>query len=111
MSTLLTRGLELETVTVELQDSTDGQGAPTYASPENIQAYVVEEDKVVVSADGTEHLSVRTVYVGADQTPAPQRNARLTMGGDTFIVLEIKRRKRLSRSGGLDHTQAQCREE
>lgn len=111
MSTLLGR-LPKVTAGVERHTGYDSEGAPSYASSENIELYEVVEDRLLRIGDGSEEISTRTLYVEASQDPLPNHGARITIGSDTFIVIERKEVKRLiSRGGGLHHVRLRCKDE
>lgn len=96
LARMLSRRAGRETVGVEAVSGHDGQGQPTYADPENISAFVIEEDKAVTGADGSDVRTSLTVHVPQDETPVPDENDRLTYDGRTFIVVEKYQGRRIT---------------
>lgn len=108
-SILLDRVLSLETVGVEIFSSFDGQGSPSYASPQNIQARTKKESDVARAADGSDVLTTMTVWVPGGTTPVPTEQSRLTIDGQTFIVVNTEEIKRINDE--LVYTKLMCRDE
>jgi len=110
MSVVIDRHATLETITVEVDTGdTDGQGIPVFDSGVDVSAFVVEEDKLAVSADGSEIRTSLTIWVPADEDVLPAEGDRITYGTDTYIGREYKRIKRLN--GELQFIRLRCQEE
>ena len=104
----------VDAVDVEVRTGQDGQGAPSYDTPVEIDARVVEEEDVARNADGVEVRTTLTVFVDPDQSVIPAEQDRLTWpagGADTFIVVARSRPRRILGDGAVDHAMLKCREE
>lgn len=108
-SRVLSRKATLATVGVEPFDTVDGQGAPSYAASQNIEARATRTNEMVVAPDGSDVRVTLTLWVPGDETPLPTERDRLTHDGETFIVLSTKEGTRLD--GTLDHLKVQARDE
>jgi len=110
MSVIIDRHATLETITVEVDTGdTDGQGIPVFDSEVDISAYVVREDKLAVSADGSEIRTSLTIWVPAGEDVLPAEGDRITYGTGTYIGREYKEVSRLN--GDVSHVRLRCSEE
>jgi hypothetical protein len=117
----VTQSLPTETLLYETPVTWDAQNLPTYAAPVSFAANVVEGDVVgqrgrgaqfINQRDGTQLHIPLTLYVRGDAPNVPDKEARITRGGETFIVVE-----RLTVAGlwhtaaEPDHYRLRCRKE
>lgn len=110
MSTLLAQGTGTVTVGVEVfSGSYDGQGKPSYGTSSDISAQYELADRLVRSRDGSEVVTSLTLWVDAGESVQPAHRDRVTLSGETYIVVERKAVRDLQ--GTLDHTRLRCREE
>jgi len=110
MSVVIDRHATLETITVEVDTGdTDGQGIPVFDSEVDISAYVAREDKLAVSADGSEVRTSLTIWVPAGEDVLPDEGDRITRGTENFIGREYREIKRLN--GDVSHIRLRCSEE
>lgn len=107
----LSRGVGFETVQTQSPSGVDGQGKPTYAAVVAIKARVVREDKTVRKPDGSEIVSVATIWIDVGQPALPLEQWRLTLvEGLVGIVVERMEGRNLSK-GALDHVRLRMRRE
>ncbi|KKN44573.1 hypothetical protein LCGC14_0691770 [marine sediment metagenome] len=109
MSVLLSRHATLETVGVEARSGVDGEGAPNYAASVDIKSRVTRSEKVVLNEEGTEVRTVLNVWTPSTSDTLPGRKARLTFGGEKFIVVDLKDVKGLDATA--EHRRVRCRRE
>lgn len=110
MSVLLKRRTGTVVVEVEALTGVDGQGAPAYASPVEIDARVVHEHHVLRRPTGTEIHTALTLWADGAQAGLPREEDRVALtDGSTFIVVERKDRRTLQNV--LDHVRLRCRRE
>lgn len=98
-----------ETVTVEVFNGTDDFGTPSYTSGQDIEARAVRDVTVTMDQDEQQVETDLTVIVDADQSPLPDKEDRLTVGSNTYIVDSRKDGEDLS--GTLQHVIVMAREE
>lgn len=118
-----TRRLQKETWELERLTGLDGQGMPSYASPVEFDANVVDYDMVgqkrgqafVVMSDGSEVLVRKTLYVEGDESDIPDEGDRVGPPGedeDRFIVAERSALRGLRRPRDEnDHVRLRVRDE
>lgn len=106
MSSILSRGLT--TVSVEAVLGTDDQGAPSYASPFDVDARVVFTTEMLPQPDGSQIRSTVTLWADAGQTPIVEQS-RVIILGVNYIALQVDQLKRLD--GTIDHQRVRLREE
>ncbi len=110
MSVILDRHLTLETVGIEAHTGVDAQGAPAYDTSVDYDVRVVRQDKVIITADGSKLRTQLTLWVPFDATVAfPDERDRVTLGGITFIVAEVKDVK--DSNAVIHHRRCRCRRE
>lgn len=97
------------TVGVETFDSLDGQGSPSYAASQDIEARVVQEDEQVVGPDGSDVRTTLTVWAEASESPLPSEKDRLTYSGNTYIGVERYEGRNFKNE--ITHVRLRCREE
>lgn len=95
-----TRRLPLEIVQLERYDGMDGQGMPSYDTPVDVDANVVEYDAAtpgttgrafVTTPDGSRIDTPLTLYMRGDAAVVPNEQDRITLADErTFIVAERK---------------------
>lgn len=116
-----TRRLPKETLQLERFLSLDAQGMPSYASPVDFQANVLEYDaagtlrggaEFVVMRDGSQVKVPLTLYVQGDEANVPAEEDRITRGSAYFIAAERKPVSGLRYTAAQpDHYRVRCRVE
>ena len=107
---VLTQGIGFETVQAQAPSGVDGQGKPSYGAQVAFKARVVREEKVARLGDGSEIVTVATLWEDAGQPVLPVEEWRLTLtGGLVGIVVERNEGRNLS--GVLDHVRMRIRRE
>ncbi|MFC7430985.1 MULTISPECIES: hypothetical protein [unclassified Agrococcus] len=67
--------------TVSVRDRVDGGGmGPGYGDPRDVRGFVVDEQKVVVTASGVEAVSSSQVHTDADELVPPQSLVTIWVG-------------------------------
>jgi hypothetical protein len=93
-----TQSLPKETLQWEPFDGYDGEGKPSYGSPLDFEANVLEYDPsgfsgrtFVTNADGSVTHVPLCLYIQGDEENVPNQEDRVTLGDDrTFIVVDKK---------------------
>lgn len=116
MSRLISRIMNLETISVEVFAEYDGEGAPSYSSPIEIQAHAKATDAFVTNPAGStdqtgEKVSAPlTLWVPPDAEVIPGEQDRITRGSEVFIGIELTSPRRLkSSTASFDHYRLRCR--
>ena len=99
---VLSQGVGFETVQAQAPSGVDGQGKPTYAVATAIKARVVREEKVARLGDGSEIITMATLWEDAGQPVLPLEEWRLTLS-DGLVGIVIQRNEKRSIAGVLDH--------
>jgi len=107
---VLSAGVGFETVTAQAPSGVDGQGKPTYAAGSTFKARVVREEKVSRRGDGSEIVTIATLWEDAAQSVLPLEEWRLTLTGG-LIGIVVERDERRDISGNLDHVYMRIRRE
>lgn len=108
MKTLKRLGSD-EQVSVEAESGKDGQGKPTYAAAQTINASTVKSTERTISSEGSDIRVDLVVWVDAGENPLPSEEDRLTVNSEPYIV--IGRDDVEDLGGTLDHVKLMCREE
>lgn len=116
-----TRSLPKETWELERFAGLDGQGKPSYASPVDFDADVVEGDpaarrdgnQYLTDTSGSRILVRRTLYIEGDEPNIPDEQDRVgPPGGTKFIVAEKSSYRGLRYARGEeDHFRVRVRDE
>jgi len=113
MSRLISRIMDLETISVEVFDDYDGEGAPSYSSPIEIEAHAKATDAFVTNPEGSTDQKVKaplTLWVPPDAEVIPGEQDRITRGLEVFIGIELTSPRRLKAStSSPDHYRLRCR--
>lgn len=119
-STILatTKALDKETLELEPFAGLDGQGLPSYSSPVEFDANVIERNmpspgrEFVVDTDGSRIDTPVTLYVEGDETNVPDEQDRVTIDSEPYIVVERLTYRGLGMTRSqLDHIKLRLREE
>jgi len=108
-SKLLGRDATLQSITVEELAGVDGQGKPSYGTAQTTNGVVRYTDEVVTMADGSKVGTSLTVWIPSTQTVFPNEQARLTVEGTTYIVVQSKDVKDFKNT--LSHRRVRCQVE
>jgi hypothetical protein len=99
----------LQTIGVEAYSGRDGQGAPSYAPSVDVLAVLVRDDKLVRLGSGDDVRTTLTLIIDGDEDYYPSYEDRVTLSGETFIIVSAVQVRTLS--GDVDHIECSCREE
>ncbi|KKL08631.1 hypothetical protein LCGC14_2573940 [marine sediment metagenome] len=108
-SVTLSRHVALETVSVEAFLTVDGQGLPTYDSPVDVDARVLQQTKLVVAADGSRIKTALSLWVPSGAALMPDEQDRVTWSSKIYIVMDVKHVK--DRDAQTIHRRVRCRRE
>lgn len=108
MKTLSRLGSD-EQVTVEAHAGLDGQGSPSYAAGQSINASTVKANERAIGSDGSDVRVDLVVWVDAAESPMPDVKDKLTVSSEPYIV--VARQDVEDLGGTLDHVRLMCRED
>ena len=94
---------------LEVFDTIDGQGKPSYLTPVEVEGRVLRQDKFIVVGDGSKLKTELTIWVPGTETTLPSEKDRITYDSKTFIVAVIKEVKRGDAT--VVHRRVRCRRE
>lgn len=116
-----TRALDAEPVEVHRFQNIDAQGLPTYGSPVEALANVLERDitsrkggrEQVIAPDGSAIMTPLTLYFVGDEPVIPNEGDRIELtDGRRFIAAEVAPYRGLRyRRDQIDHVRVRCRKE
>ena len=108
-SVTLSRHVALETVSVEAFLTVDGQGLPTYDSPVDVDARVLQQTKLVVAVDGSRTKTSLSLWVPNGAALMPDEQDRVVWSSRNYIVVDVKHVK--DRDAQTIHRRVRCRRE
>lgn len=109
MTRLLDRFVRLSTVSIAARGGYDGQGKPSYGTPQDVTARVREMSEYVQLLDGSQVRLTLDVWLPSGSAVVPDEKDRLTYAGSDYIVYEVTDVRNFKDQ--RDHVRVRCRDE
>lgn len=109
MTRLLDRFVRLTTVSISSRGAYDGQGRPSYGTPQDVSARVREASEYLQLLDGSQVRITLDVWLPSGVSVVPVEKDRLTYNGDNYIVYEVTDLRTFKDQ--RDHIRVRCHDE